>query len=68
VGPRRTTDLDNLALVCPFHHKLVHEHGWRLSRDADGTARWFHPDETPYREGTGKGRIRGDRATCGRSS
>ena len=23
-----TTDLDNLILVCSFHHKLVHEHGW----------------------------------------
>jgi Domain of unknown function (DUF222)/HNH endonuclease len=45
------TDLDNLALVCVFHHKLVHEHGWSLSRDADGTARWFHPDGTPYRAG-----------------
>jgi translation initiation factor IF-1 len=23
-----STDLDNLTLVCSFHHKLVHEHGW----------------------------------------
>ena len=22
------TDLDNLLLVCGFHHRLVHEHGW----------------------------------------
>jgi Domain of unknown function (DUF222)/HNH endonuclease len=45
------TDLDNLALVCTFHHRLVHEHGWALRRDSDGTARWFHPDGKPYRAG-----------------
>ena len=45
------TELDNLALVCVFHHKLVHEHGWSLRREADGTARWFHPDGSPYRAG-----------------
>jgi Domain of unknown function (DUF222) len=27
------TDLDNLALVCPFHHHRVHEHGWQLHRE-----------------------------------
>lgn len=26
------TDLDNLVLLCPFHHRLVHEGGWRLRR------------------------------------
>ncbi|MEX2421178.1 MAG: DUF222 domain-containing protein, partial [Actinomycetota bacterium] len=31
------TDLDNLALVCSFHHRLVHEHRWRLERAPDGT-------------------------------
>jgi hypothetical protein len=46
-----TTDLDKLVLLCTFHHKLVHEHGWRLTRDPDGTVRWFHPDGTPYRAG-----------------
>lgn len=45
------TDLDNLLLVCSFHHKLVHEYGWVVKRDADGTARWFHPDGSPYRAG-----------------
>jgi hypothetical protein len=47
-----TTDLDNLVLLCTFHHKLVHEHGWGLSRDAeDGEVRWFRPDGTRYRAG-----------------
>ena len=27
------TDLDNLALVCAFHHRLIHDHGYRLRRD-----------------------------------
>jgi hypothetical protein len=37
------TDLDNLVLVCSFHHKLVHEHGWSLERDRDGVVRWYDP-------------------------
>ena len=45
------TDLDNLLLVCTFHHKLVHEYGWRVKRERDGTAEWFHPDGVPYRAG-----------------
>jgi hypothetical protein len=45
------TDLDNLLLVCTFHHKLVHEYGWGVRRDRDGTARWFHPDGAPFRAG-----------------
>ena len=37
------TDLDNLILVCGFHHKLVHEHGWGVNRRPDGTIEWFTP-------------------------
>ena len=37
------TELDNLVLVCAFHHKLVHEHGWTLTRDADGELAWTPP-------------------------
>ncbi len=29
LGP---TDIDNLALVCGFHHLLIHEHSWTLER------------------------------------
>lgn len=49
------TDLDNLLLICSFHHRLVHEHGWSVRRDADGTARWFHPDGVRYRAGPSPG-------------
>jgi hypothetical protein len=47
------TDLENLALVCSFHHRLVHEHGWKLRRSADGVARWFRPGGVRYRAGPG---------------
>jgi hypothetical protein len=45
------TDLDNLVLLCSFHHKLVHELGWSLKRDEGGAVRWFRPDGTRYRAG-----------------
>ncbi|MGH2590447.1 MAG: DUF222 domain-containing protein, partial [Actinomycetota bacterium] len=47
------TDLDNLVLVCSFHHKLVHELGWTLTRDADGTVAWSRPDGTRHLAGPG---------------
>jgi hypothetical protein len=47
------TDLHNLVLLCTFHHKLVHEYGWSLRRDAHGTVHWFRPDGTRYRAGPG---------------
>jgi Domain of unknown function (DUF222)/HNH endonuclease len=47
------TDLDNLILVCSFHHKLVHEHGWSIRRDRDGTVTWFRRGEVQYRAGPG---------------
>jgi hypothetical protein len=42
------TDLDNLLLVCTFHHKLVHEYGWAVQRLGNGTVRWFRPDGRRY--------------------
>jgi hypothetical protein len=47
------TDLDNLLLLCGFHHRLVHEHGWRVRLLADGTATWFRPGGAAYRPGPG---------------
>lgn len=44
-------ELGNLLLLCWFHHRLVHEHGWSVRRERDGTASWFHPDGTRYRAG-----------------
>lgn len=45
------TDLDNLLLICSFHHRLVHEHRWSVKRRANGSVRWFRPDGTGYRAG-----------------
>jgi hypothetical protein len=51
-----STDLENLLLVCSFHHRLVHEHGWRVERAADGRVRWFRADGSRYRGGPERGR------------
>jgi hypothetical protein len=45
------TDLDNLILICFFHHKLVHEYGWRILRERDGTVTWFRSNGKRYRPG-----------------
>jgi len=45
------TELSNLLLICWFHHRLVHEHGWSVTRARDGTVRWFWPDGTEHRVG-----------------
>ena len=48
-----STDLDNLLLVCSFHHKLVHEYGWVVRHDEDGTVRWLRPDGRSHLAGPG---------------
>lgn len=45
-----TTDLDNLALICSFHHRLVHEHGWWFTREGPEVA-WYRPNGVRYRAG-----------------
>lgn len=49
------TDLDNLVLICSFHHRLVHEHGWSLRREPGGGLGWFRPGGVPYRAGPSPG-------------
>ncbi|HEX6652501.1 MAG TPA: DUF222 domain-containing protein [Thermoleophilaceae bacterium] len=42
------TDLDNLVHLCRFHHRLVHEGGYRLERSGRrGTLRFRRPDGLP---------------------
>jgi hypothetical protein len=39
------TSLDNLTLLCRFHHLIaVHHWGWTLTRSPDGTTTANHPD------------------------
>ncbi|MCH7900217.1 MAG: DUF222 domain-containing protein [Acidobacteria bacterium] len=42
------TDLDNLILLCGFHHRFVHEHGWHITTSDDGAFQFRKPDWTPY--------------------
>jgi hypothetical protein len=39
------TDIDNLVLICSFHHQLIHDHGYRIRWASD---RWefLRPDRT----------------------
>jgi hypothetical protein len=49
------TDLHNLALICSFHHRLVHEHGWSVKREATGDLLWRRPDGARYESGPSPG-------------
>jgi hypothetical protein len=40
------TDIDNLILVCSFHHQLIHAHGY-LIRRPPGRWEFLRPDGTP---------------------
>ena len=40
------TDLDNLVLLCGFHHRLVHDRGYGIRVDVGGW-RFSRPDGTP---------------------
>ena len=35
------TSLDNLVLLCGFHHRLLHEGGYKMSLDAACTPHFF---------------------------
>ena len=37
------TDLDNLTLLCKFHHRAVHEGGYSVDRDQQGELRFYAP-------------------------
>jgi hypothetical protein len=47
------TELTNLALLCGFHHRLVHEYGWDLQLGPPGMATWYRPDGARYQLGPG---------------
>jgi hypothetical protein len=38
------TTLENLTLLCRFHHRAVHEEGFEVARDANGALQFRRPD------------------------
>ena len=42
------TDLDNLMTLCGFHHRLIHEHGWTVKGDPNGTISWWYPSGSTF--------------------
>jgi len=45
------TELHNLALACTFHHKLVHEYGWKVQLSSGGITCWSRPDGSRFDPG-----------------
>jgi hypothetical protein len=43
--PGGRTDLDNLALLCLFHHKTVHTKGWKMSGNANTELTFCGPSD-----------------------
>lgn len=41
------TDMDNLVLLCPRHHKLFHEGGYQIDALGHGQFRFLKPDGQP---------------------
>lgn len=41
------TDSDNLLLLCGYHHRLVHEGGWKIRVSPSGRLRFVRPDGYP---------------------
>jgi 5-methylcytosine-specific restriction endonuclease McrA len=37
------TAVNNLVLLCRRHHRFVHEGGWRIALNADGSAEFSPP-------------------------
>jgi hypothetical protein len=43
-----TTDLDNLILLCGFHHRHLHEKGWHITGGPGENKVFRKPDWTPF--------------------
>jgi hypothetical protein len=41
------TDLDNLISLCPYHHKVVHDHGYLIAASSGGGFTFYRPDGSP---------------------
>ncbi|MGH8949054.1 MAG: DUF222 domain-containing protein [Acidimicrobiia bacterium] len=43
-----STDLDNLILLCGYHHRFLHEHGWQIDKDQQERPVFRKPDGQEY--------------------
>ncbi len=66
--PLGPTTLRNLVLVCPFHHKLVHEHHWKVELSKAGAVIWFRPNGRRFDPSVARLQGRLDRAPPGAPS
>ncbi|MDQ4057487.1 MAG: HNH endonuclease, partial [Actinomycetota bacterium] len=58
-GQKGKTNKANCVLLCPFHHHLVHEGGFRIEGDANGELTFIRPDGrvVPDENGLGEGDV-----------
>ncbi|MET4637553.1 DUF222 domain-containing protein [Mycetocola sp. 2940] len=42
------TELDNLAMLCPKHHRLKHDTTWKVEQIGGGNLRWTSPSGREY--------------------
>jgi 5-methylcytosine-specific restriction endonuclease McrA len=54
------TTLSNLTLLCPRHHRAVHEEGYQVARGPDGALRFRRPDGRLLPEVPQAAVVRGD--------
>jgi 5-methylcytosine-specific restriction endonuclease McrA len=54
------TTLSNLALLCRRHHRAVHEEGYEVAREPDGTLQFRRPDGRPFPDVPPAPTLRGD--------
>ena len=58
------TTLANLALLCRRHHRAVHEDGYQVDREPDGTLSFRRPDGQPLVEVPSRGPVPEDPAAA----
>jgi len=56
------TELDNLLLLCRYHHRALHEGGFRVELDADGISRFYAAAGWEIPEAPPAPRLEGDPA------
>jgi hypothetical protein len=45
---RGPTNLNNLILLCGFHHRFLHENGWTIQGDPNGKLTFHKPNQRNY--------------------